>query len=288
MTEKVEKKKIKAKKTTETPSKENTGSKTKADKPGKDTEPKKMTAKRVKEPASVKESPEKKSAAAVKKKSVKKDDSGSKKELTGSKEKVKPEKSQKKTKKKEYVPRLHKKYLDDIVPQMTKRFGYTNKFEVPKLTKIVLNIGMGEALQNKKLLDAAVVDLSIITGQKPIITKAKKSVSNFKLREGNPIGCKVTLRNERMFDFLDRYIAIAIPRIRDFRGMSLKSFDGFGNYSVGVKEQIIFPEIDYDKVESIHGLDICIVTTAKKDEEALALLRFFGMPFVETQEALES
>lgn len=288
MTEKVEKKKIKAKKTTETPSKENTGSKTKADKPGKDTEPKKMTAKRVKEPASVKESPEKKSAAAVKKKSVKKDDSGSKKELTGSKEKVKPEKSQKKTKKKEYVPRLHKKYLDDIVPQMTKRFGYTNKFEVPKLTKIVLNIGMGEALQNKKLLDAAVVDLSIITGQKPIITKAKKSVSNFKLREGNPIGCKVTLRNERMFDFLDRYIAIAIPRIRDFRGMSLKSFDGFGNYSVGVKEQIIFPEIDYDKVESIHGLDISIVTTAKKDEEALALLRYFGMPFVETQEALES
>ncbi|KPK95881.1 50S ribosomal protein L5 [bacterium SM23_31] len=164
---------------------------------------------------------------------------------------------------------------------MIKLFKYKNVFEVPKLTKITLNTGMGKALQNNKLLDAALDDLAVISGQKPVVTVAKRSVSNFKLRVGNPIGCMVTLRRYRMYEFLERLITIAIPRIRDFRGISDKSFDGFGNYSLGIKEQIIFPEINYDNVESIHGLDINIVTNAKNDEQARALLKLFGMPFVE-------
>ena len=200
--------------------------------------------------------------------------------------KAKPEKAKAKkdAKQKEYIPGLQLKYKDEIIQEMMKSFNYKNAFEVPKLVKITLNVGMGEALQNSKLLEAAVDDLAVITGQRPIITRAKRSVSNFKLREGNPIGCKVTLRSERMYEFLERFIAIAIPRVRDFRGLSDSSFDGFGNYNVGVKEQIIFPEIDYDKVESIHGMDVNIVTTAETDEEANVLLRLFGVPFAETAE----
>jgi len=280
MADKEEKKKSNGKPDTDTPSKKKADEK--GEQPAKSAKPKKPTPKVAKDP--VKE----KSENSGKKKTEKKKSSELKKEVIESKEKTKTKKSPEKSNKKDYVPRLYKRYLDEIVSKMTKRFGYENVFEVPKLSKIVLNIGMGEALQNNKVLDAAVDVLTIISGQKPIITKAKRSVSNFKLREGNPIGCKVTLRNENMFDFLDRYIAVAIPRIRDFRGLSLKSFDGFGNYNVGVKEQIIFPEINYDKVESIHGLDICIVTTAKKDEEAMELLRYFGMPFVESSEEDEN
>lgn len=197
-------------------------------------------------------------------------------------EKTKPEKT---VKQEEYIPRLLLKYKNEIVPQMMKLFKCKNVFEVPKVTKITINTGMGKALQNNKLLDAAVDDLAVISGQKPIVTVAKRAVSNFKLRMGNPIGCKVTLRRLRMYEFLERFITIAIPRIRDFRGVSDKSFDGFGNYSVGIKEQIIFPEIDYDKVESIHGMDINIVTNAKNDEEARTLLKLLGMPFVESAEA---
>lgn len=208
-----------------------------------------------------------------------------KKETKKPVEKKKEAKPKKEVKTDKYIPRLFLKYKNEIVPKMMKLFKYKNVFEVPKLTKITLNTGMGKALQNNKLLDAAVDDLAVISGQKPIVTVAKRSVSNFKLRVGNPIGCKVTLRRLRMYEFLDRFITIAIPRIRDFRGISEKSFDGFGNYSVGIKEQIIFPEIDYDKVESIHGLDISIVTNAKNDEEAKTLLKLLGMPFVESAEA---
>lgn len=222
----------------------------------------------------------KKPKAADSKKTV------SKEKVAKAKEEM-PKETGKEVKKKEYIPRLYTKYKEEIIPQMRKQFNYTNVFEIPRLTKITLNIGMGAALQNNKLLESAVEELSVISGQKPIITKAKRSISNFKLREGNPIGCKVTLRRARMYEFLERYISIAVPRIRDFRGLLLKSFDGFGNYSVGVKEQIIFPEIDYDKVESIHGMDITIVTTAKKDEEAIELLKLFGFPFVESSEIAE-
>jgi len=180
-------------------------------------------------------------------------------------------------------PRVREKYLKEVIPAMIKQFAYENVMEVPEISKVTLNIGMGSALQNKKLLDAAAEDMTIIAGQRAVITNAKRSVSNFKLRTGNPIGCKVTLRRERMYEFLDRFVTIAIPRIRDFRGISEKSFDGFGNFNIGIKEQIIFPEIDYDKVESIHGMDISIVTTAKTDEEAKALLSLIGMPFAETE-----
>lgn len=178
-----------------------------------------------------------------------------------------------------YVPRLKEKYLNEVVPRMMKEFQYRNIMEVPKVEKIVLNCAMGEAISNIKLLDAAVEELTLIAGQKAIVTKAKKSIAGFKLRKGMPIGCKVTLRKDRMYDFLDKLISIAIPRIRDFRGLSSKSFDGRGNYSMGVKEQYIFPEIDYDKVEMVHGFDITICTTAKTDEEAKALLKYLGMPF---------
>ncbi len=177
------------------------------------------------------------------------------------------------------VPRLKTQYTEKIVPALMKKFGYKNRNQVPKLNKITLNMGIGEAIQNSKLLESGVEELRIISGQQPIINKAKKSISNFKLRQGMPIGCSVTLRKERMYEFLDRLISIAVPRIRDFRGLSDKSFDGHGNYNIGIKEQITFPEIDYDKVERINGLDIAMVTSAGTDEEAFELLKEFGMPF---------
>ena len=174
--------------------------------------------------------------------------------------------------------RLKEFYDAEIVDAMTKQFSYKNKMAVPKLEKIVINMGVGEAKENAKILDGAVKDLSIISGQKPLITKAKKSVA-FKLRTGMPIGCKVTLRGDRMYEFADRLINIALPRVRDFRGVKANSFDGRGNYTLGIKEQLIFPEIEYDKVDKIRGMDIVFVTTAKTDEEARELLRLFGMPF---------
>lgn len=177
------------------------------------------------------------------------------------------------------IPTLKEKYLKEVIPNMMKEFSYKNIMEVPKIQKVVLNVGLGEAIQNIKLLDAAQKELSSITGQKAVVTKAKKSIAAFKLRQGTPIGCKVTLRGDRMYEFLDRFIGLALPRIRDFRGISGKSFDGRGNYSLGLKEQFIFPEVDYDKVEMVHGLDVVFCTTAKTDKESKALLRYFGMPF---------
>ena len=175
--------------------------------------------------------------------------------------------------------RLAKKYRNEVVPELVKEFGYSSVMMAPRLEKIVINMGVGDATQNAKVLDDVVADLTTLSGQKPIVTKAKKSVASFKLREGQAIGCKVTLRGERMFEFLDKLIAIALPRVRDFRGISRNSFDGHGNYTLGVKEQLIFPEIDYDKVGKIRGMDIVIVTTAKSDKEAAALLEKLGMPF---------
>ena len=175
--------------------------------------------------------------------------------------------------------RLREKYVNEIGPNLVKKFNYSSVMEVPKVEKIVLNIGLGEAVANPKVLDDAVAELEQITGQKAVVTKAKKSIANFKLREGMPIGCKVTLRGEKMYDFLDKLISITIPRIRDFRGVSDTSFDGRGNYTLGVKEQIIFPEINYDKVNKLRGMDIVIVTTANTNEEAKALLQEMGMPF---------
>ena len=177
------------------------------------------------------------------------------------------------------MSRLKEFYDKEVVEGMTKKFNYKNVMAVPKLSKIVINMGVGEAKDNAKVLDGAVKDLTIISGQKPIITKAKKSVAAFKLREGMPIGCKVTLRGERMYEFADRLINIALPRVRDFRGVKANSFDGRGNYTMGIKEQLIFPEIEYDKVDKIRGMDIILVTTAKTDEEGRELLRLFGMPF---------
>jgi len=179
----------------------------------------------------------------------------------------------------EYFPRLLKKYRDEIVPGLRKKFNYENIMQVPALKKIVLNIGVGDAIENNKLLDTALEELTVIAGQRPAISKAKKSISNFKLREGMPIGCFVTLRGWRMYEFLDRLINIAIPRVRDFRGLPDRSMDGRGNFNLGFKEQIVFPEINYDKIEKIRGMNITIVTTAKTDEEGLALLSMFGMPF---------
>jgi len=178
-----------------------------------------------------------------------------------------------------YVPRLKKSYTETIIPELTKEFGYTTIMQVPKLVKIVLSMGVGEALTNKKLLDAAVTDLGTITGQKAVKTKAKKSIANFKLREGYEIGAMVTLRGAKMYEFLDRFINVALPRVKDFRGVNPNGFDGRGNYSLGITEQIIFPEIDFDKIEKIAGLNINVVTTAKTDKEAYALLTKFGMPF---------
>ena len=177
------------------------------------------------------------------------------------------------------MSRLKDLYKDEIVDAMIKKFGYKNIMEVPKLDKIVINMGVGEAKENAKVLDSAVKDLETITGQKVVLTRAKNSVANFKIREGMPIGCKTTLRGEKMYDFMDRLVNLALPRVRDFRGVSAASFDGRGNYALGVKEQLIFPEIEYDKVEKVRGMDVIVVTTAKTDEEARELLRLFGMPF---------
>jgi large subunit ribosomal protein L5 len=175
--------------------------------------------------------------------------------------------------------RLHERYRAEVVPTLRKQFEYTNPMQVPRLTKIVVNVGLGEALQNAKAIDAAVGDISMITGQKPIVTRARRSISQFRLRTGNPIGIKVTLRGERMWDFLERLTTLALPRIRDFRGVPSRSFDGRGDYSLGLREQLAFPEIDYDKVDRLRGLEISIVTTAKTDEESKRLLELLGMPF---------
>ena len=177
--------------------------------------------------------------------------------------------------------RLQEKYQKEVIPAMIEKFGYKNIMEVPKLEKIVINMGVGEAKDNQKILEAAVNDLSIIAGQKPILTRAKKSVANFKIRENMALGCKVTLRKAKMNEFADKLMTIALPRVRDFRGVSSKAFDGRGNYSLGVKEQLIFPEIEYDKIDKVRGMDIIFVTTANTDEEARELLRFLGMPFAQ-------
>jgi len=179
------------------------------------------------------------------------------------------------------MSRLQDYYKDTVVPQLQEKFSYGNIMEVPRLTKITINMGVGEAVGDKKVMDRAVGDMTAIAGQKPIVTYARKSVASFKIRDGWPVGCKVTLRRERMYEFLDRLVNVAIPRIRDFRGLNRRSFDGQGNYSMGVKEQIMFPEIDYDQIDVIRGMDITITTTAKTDEEALALLQAFSFPFRE-------
>ena len=177
------------------------------------------------------------------------------------------------------MTRLKEQYMNEISAAMQSKFGYKNVMEIPKLDKIVINMGVGEAKENAKALESAVKDLEIITGQKPVITKAKKSIANFKIREGMPIGCKVTLRGEKMYEFADRLINLALPRVRDFRGVNPNGFDGRGNYSMGIREQLIFPEIEYDKVDKVRGMDICFVTTANTDEEARYLLTLFNMPF---------
>ena len=178
-----------------------------------------------------------------------------------------------------FKPRLRDAYQEKVIPALMKEFGYKNVMQVPKLDRIVLNVGMGEAIQNVKLLESAVTELGTITGQKPVVTRAKKAIAGFKLRQGLPIGAKVTLRSRRMYEFFDRLVTLALPRIRDFRGVSPKAFDGRGNYTLGVKEQLIFPEIKYDEVASIHGMDITIVTTARTNDEGKALLKHLGMPF---------
>jgi large subunit ribosomal protein L5 len=186
------------------------------------------------------------------------------------------------------VARLSETYRKEVVPAMMKRFNYENVMQVPRLNKIAINIGVGQATQDPKLVEAAARDLEAIVGQKVVITRAKKSISNFKLREKMPIGCRVTLRRAHMYEFLDRFISISVPRIRDFRGLSDKSFDGRGNYTIGIKEHTVFPEIDVDKVAKVFGMDITFVTTAETDQEAYELLRAFGMPFVKRQEVLEA
>jgi large subunit ribosomal protein L5 len=180
------------------------------------------------------------------------------------------------------VPRLKTKYRREIIPAMKERFGYRNDLEVPRLEKIVVNMGVGEGAHDPKAIDAAMKDLALITGQKPRLNRAKKSVAGFKLRAGMSVGCKVTLRGDRMYEFLDRLISLAIPRVRDFRGLNPKSFDGHGNFTMGLDEQLVFPEIDYDEIDKVRGMDITIVTTAETDEEGLALLSLLGMPFKES------
>ena len=175
--------------------------------------------------------------------------------------------------------RLRQKYENEVKNQMVEKFGYKSVMQIPTIDKIVINMGIGDAVSNSKVLDEAVAELALITGQKPVITRAKKSIAGFRLREGMPIGCKVTLRGERMYDFLDKLVSVSLPRVRDFRGVSKKSFDGRGNYTLGVKEQLIFPEINYDNVDKVRGMDIVIVTTANTDEESHALLKELGMPF---------
>jgi large subunit ribosomal protein L5 len=183
-----------------------------------------------------------------------------------------------------YTPRLRRDYDERIAQAMMEKFGYKNRMEIPRLEKIVLNMGVGEATQDKKKVDTAAAEMELIAGQKPVITKAKTSIAQFKLREGMPIGCKVTLRRERMYEFLDRLVTIALPRVRDFRGLNPKSFDGRGNYAMGLKEQIIFPEINYDRIEKVRGMDIIIATSARTDDEARELLRLFNFPFPRTEE----
>ena len=177
------------------------------------------------------------------------------------------------------MDRLQEKYAKEVAPELTKKFGYKNVMQLPKLEKVIINMGVGEAVGNPKALDAAVSDLTLIAGQKPIVTRAKKSIATWKIRQGMPIGAKVTLRGTRMYQFLDKFMNVALPRVRDFHGVSAKAFDGRGNYSVGLKEQLIFPEIDYDKIDNVRGMNVVIVTTAKTDEEARALLSLLGMPF---------
>ncbi|MDY6012510.1 50S ribosomal protein L5 [Clostridium sp.] len=179
------------------------------------------------------------------------------------------------------MTRLQDRYEKEIIPAMMEKFGYTNIMQVPRLEKIVINMGVGEAKDNQKVLESAVNDLTLISGQKPILTRAKKSVANFKIRENMALGCKVTLRKAKMYEFADKLMSIALPRVRDFRGISAKSFDGRGNYSLGIKEQLIFPEIEYDKIDKVRGMDVIFVTTANTDEEARELLRFLGMPFAQ-------
>ena len=177
------------------------------------------------------------------------------------------------------MDRLQEKYINEVVPALTEKFGYKNVMELPKIAKIIINMGVGEAVGNPKALDAAVNDLTIIAGQKPILTRAKKSLAAWKLRQGMPIGAKITLRGVRMYQFLDKFMNVALPRVRDFRGISANSFDGRGNYAIGLKEQLIFPEIEYDKIDKLRGMNIVVVTTAKTDEEARELLKLMGMPF---------
>ena len=184
-----------------------------------------------------------------------------------------------------YTPRMKQMYDDTIAKAMVEKFGYKNAMEVPKLTKIVLNMGVGDATQDKKRVEQAAAEMTLIAGQKAMITKAKKSIAQFKLREGMPIGAKVTLRRERMYEFLDRFITIALPRVRDFRGLNPKSFDGRGNYACGIREQLIFPEISYDSVDKVRGMDVIVTTTARTDDEARELLRLFGFPFPQEQAA---
>ncbi|MCC2979686.1 MULTISPECIES: 50S ribosomal protein L5 [unclassified Sphingomonas] len=186
-----------------------------------------------------------------------------------------------------YTPRLRKLYDETIVKAMIEKFGYKNALEIPRIEKIVLNMGVGEATQDKKRVEQAASEMELIAGQKPVITKAKKSIAQFKLREGMPIGVKVTLRRERMYEFLDRFITIALPRVRDFRGLNPKSFDGRGNYACGLKEQIVFPEINYDRIDKVRGMDVIVTTTAKTDDEARELLRLFGFPFPRDEAAEE-
>ena len=183
-----------------------------------------------------------------------------------------------------YVARLRKEYDEKIVAAMTEKFGYKNRMEVPRLIKVVLNMGVGEATQDKKKVETAAQEMELIAGQKPVITKAKTSIAQFKLREGMPIGVKVTLRGDRMYEFVDRLVTIALPRVRDFRGLNPRSFDGRGNYAMGLKEQIVFPEINYDRIEKVRGMDIIVATTAKTDEEARELLRLFNFPFPKEEE----
>ena len=177
------------------------------------------------------------------------------------------------------MARLHDQYKAEIVPKLKEKFGYRNVMQVPRLSKVVVNMGLGDAIENVKVIETAAAEIGIITGQKPVVTKARKSIANFKLREGVPIGVMVTLRRDRMYHFLDKLIAIALPRVRDFKGVSPKGFDGRGNYTLGIKEQIMFPEVNYDKIDKIRGMNITIVTTARTDEEGLELLRLMGMPF---------
>ena len=183
-----------------------------------------------------------------------------------------------------YKARLRADYEERIVPAMIEKFGYKNRMEVPRLTKVVLNMGVGEATQDKKKVETAAAEMELIAGQKPVITKAKKSIAQFKLREGMPIGVKVTLRAERMYEFVDRLVTIALPRVRDFRGLNPKSFDGRGNYAMGLKEQLVFPEINYDRIEKVRGMDIIVTTTASTDDEARELLRLFNFPFPQDQD----